>query len=275
MHRVLNLLRAEWVKVTRQLFFTIALILSVVVPIVWALGARTLAIREPAVFGSPHAILFFASAARAGFFVVTVLILIFSSMLFAGEFDRGTIKLLLTRPITRTEYFLAKLLMLLLLTILLLGAMVYSGLLISLVTGELGGVWDKENYYEHVAYETLVRHALKALSMSLLPVLAACLMGVLISNLVDSSGYAVAASLSLFIVLDFLSRFTGPGTGRYLFTYYPGYAFDILRAYSEGTSTRWHPDLDARFFHLKICAGYCVGFVIPAFAAFRFKNVHV
>jgi hypothetical protein len=109
--------------------------------------------------------------------------------------------------------------------------------------------------------------------MCLLAFLAAGFLGILVSNLTESSGYAVALGLGLFLVADLGTGMLLDRAKQKMFMYYPTYAIEKLTQFSEGTTTRWNPDIDAHLFYLWIPALYMACFIPLAFGIFRARNI--
>jgi len=206
----------------------------------WAFEPKT------TIWSGPHALLLFALGAKSGLKIASFLLVIFGSLSIAGEFDKGTIRLILTRPVTRTEVFLAKCL-----TGLGLAALFYAVVLglsfgFGCLRGELGPVWDGEQGLVLSTTEAISSHAVKAVGMSAAGVLAAVFLGLAVSTVVESSGFAVAIALTLFIGVDLGLGLVREDHTRYVFSWYPSYAFETLRSFSEGSSTLWRPAAESR-----------------------------
>jgi ABC-type transport system involved in multi-copper enzyme maturation permease subunit len=108
MTRIGRLTAAEFLKLFSQPFLYITL----GVVLVSTLGAEIVrpifSGQRETVWKTFSSVQLFAYGFQFGLKIATYVLLIFSSMMFAGEFDRGTIKNLLTRPITRLDFFVAK-----------------------------------------------------------------------------------------------------------------------------------------------------------------------
>lgn len=267
--RVLRLTRVELMKLVRHPFFLLSLLLLAAATLLgaWAFEPKT------EVWRQPHALLMFAWGAKTGLKMASFLLVIFGSLSFAGEFDKGTIKILLTRPVTRTDLFLAKSLTGLALAALFIGLVLALGFGFGCLKGELGPVWDSEQYISATSTEQISEHAMKAIRLSIAGVVAAVFLGIAVSTFVESSGFAVAAALTLFIGMDLGLGFMREEKARYLFSWYPSYAFDTLRSYAEGSATRWRPAVEEGSIWLAVpaaSAGVCtaVGYVL-----FRIRNI--
>lgn len=233
--RILRLTRAEILKLRSQPFFAISLGLLALATV---LGALLSDAETSGRWSSPNAIGIFAGGANWGLCLATFVALIFGSMLFAGEFDRGTIKVLLTRPITRTDLFLAKAIVAVLLSLFLIALVLYVSLLLGMALGELGPVWDSRSYNVSASYEGLLSHMRTAVAMSLAPIVAAAFLGIFISNVVDSSGFSVAVTLTIFILAHvvILTTIRDDQVKRWFFSHYPGYGFDMLQRVAAGAN---------------------------------------
>jgi len=215
----------------------------------------------------------FAYGFRVGLKMATYVLLIFSSMMFAGEFDRGTIKNMLTRPVTRAEIFIAKCLTVTGLAVLLFGFVFVVSALYALGRGDLGPVWDDSAFIIQRSASEILGHARKAVMMSFLSFLAAGFLGVLVSNFSESSGYAVATGLVVFLAADLVTGMLADRAKQNVFLYYAPYALEKLSQLGEGTTTRWNPDIDARRLYLTVPAAYIASFIPLAFSIFRSRNI--
>ena len=275
--RVLRLTRVEMMKLLLHPFFPIALGILALVTLLaaWAFEPKT------TIWSGPHAVLLFALGSKAGLKIASFLLVIFGSLSFAGEFDKGTIRLLLTRPVSRTEVFIAKCLTGLGLALLFLACVLGLSFGFACLRGELGPVWDGEQGLILTAEDAISRHAAKAVGMSIAGVLAAVFLGIAVSNLVESSGFAVAIALTLFIGVDLGLGLVREDHTRYVFSWYPSYAFETLRSFAEGSSTLWRPAAEARV-NLGIAKGP-MWLMVPAASAaacslvgyvmFRLRNI--
>lgn len=271
--RIGRLTSAEFLKLWAQPFLYVALgillfftILSeVLLPIF--LGQRE------TLWRAFNSVQLFAYGFKSGLKVATYVLLIFSSMMFAGEFDRGTIKNMLMRPITRFEFFVAKCVTVTGLSLILFGFVFYVSAGYALWRGDLGPVWDDSQYIIQRSTAEIVGHARKAVWMSLLSFVAAGFLGILVSNLTESSGYAVAIALVGYLLADLLTGWLVDRAKQKMFMYYSSYALDKLAQFGEGTTTRWQPDIDAHFLYLMVPALYISAFIVLALSIFRFRNI--
>ena len=271
--RIGRLTAGEFLKIFSQpfLYITLVAVLAVIV------GAEFLqpifrGQRETA-WKTFNAVQLFAYGSQYGLVVATYVLLIFSSMMFAGEFDRGTIKNLLTRPITRLEFFIAKCVTMTGLAVLLFGFVFYASAFHALTRGDVGPVWDDSQYLIQRSGAEILAYARKAVLMSFLAFLTAGFLGILVSNFTESSGYAVAIGMVLFLVADLGTGMLIERAKTRMFMYYPGYAFEKLAQFGEGTTTRWRADIDAHHLYLLVPGLYMLIFIPLAFSIFRARNI--
>jgi len=254
---VLRLTRAELMKLLLHPFFPIAVVILAAVTLLgaWAFEPKT------TLWSHPHALLLFALGAKAGLKIASFLLVIFGSLSVAGEFDKGTVRLLLTRPVTRTDLFVAKCLTGLALAVFFFTVVMAISYGYGCLRGELGPVWDGEQGLILSTSDGISAHAAKAVTMSAAGVLAAIFLGIAVSTFVESSGFAVAIALTLFIGLDLGLGFAREEQSRYFFSWYPSYAFETLRSFAEGSSALWRPSAEVRV--LKFLEGLHLGFLRP------------
>lgn len=272
--RVARLLAAEALKLSSQPFIYVSLGLIAA----GAILAEELFIftqaRKASMWSSPHAVHIFASGWWLSHTIASVVLVIFSSLFFAGEFDRGTIKVLLTRPITRTELFTAKAVTVLALALVLYGFTLWVTYGWALWRGNIGPVWDDTVYYVHQSASVIESHLIRALGVAALSFLAAGFLGFLVSTWTESSAFAVAMALVLFLFgWLFTVFFGGDGFKENFFFHYGPYAADKLKELAGGGSTRWSPQMVDQNLHVKIPLYYMAVFIPAAYALFRFKNI--
>jgi ABC-type transport system involved in multi-copper enzyme maturation permease subunit len=272
--RVTRLVRAESIKLLANPFFYISLAILVMAPLAAIFFQTLLFGQKETVWRSYNSIQLFSYGFKSGTFFATILLLVFSSMMFAGEFDRGTIKNLLTRPITRTDFFLAKGATVVALGTFFFLLVLYVSLLYAFIFGELGPVWDSGQYLIQRDYRDIVSFARKAVLMSYLPLLAAGFLGILVSNWTESSGYAVAIALVLYILGNMVTGWLSTAAQQNVFFYYGSYALDKLRLYAEGGTEFWDKRIEEGLLYVKVPLAYIAAFIPPAYAIFRSRSIH-
>lgn len=271
--RIARLTAAEFMKLFAQPFLYIAFAAMLTSTLLGEWAEPLLRGQRESVWKTFNSIQLFSYGMTIGLRIATYVLLIFSSMMFAGEFDRGTIKNLLTRPITRAEFFIAKCVTVVGLAAILFGFVFYVSLAYALTMGDLGPVWDDSQYIMQRSGAEILAHARKAVGLCLLSFLAAGFFGILVSNLTESSGFAVAIGLVVFLTGDVLLPVFGEKLQQRAFLYYIPYAMGKLAQFGEGTTTRWNADVDARHLYLKVPLAYIAAFIPLAFSIFRTRNI--
>ncbi len=272
--RVSRLVRAEFLKLLAHPFFYLSLAVLVAATLLAQVFQPVFFGQKETVWRSYNSIQLFSYGFKFGIFIATLVFLVFSGMAFAGEFDRGTIKNLLTRPVTRTDFFLAKCA-----TVAGLGTFLFLfvlcvSLAYGLARGELGPVWDSGHYLVQREYEAIAAFARKAVLMSFLPFLAAGFLGILVSNLTESSGYAVAIALLVYLFGQMASGMLSQDAQQKTFFFYAPYALDKLRLYAEGGTEFWDKRIEDGLLYLKMPLLYIAAFIPPAYGIFRARNIH-
>jgi ABC-2 type transport system permease protein len=264
--RIGRLVRVELMKLFAHPFFAVslALVLATTLLAGWVTAATS-----ATAWHHPHAVDIFASGSKWGLRLVSFVVLISGAMLFAGEFDRGTIKLLLTRPITRGEVFAAKAVSNAILALVLMGAVFGLAWGIGCWKGELGPVWDPEEYVSPVSSAALLGHLVQAIQTAVPSIIALGLLGLLLSNVVESSGHAVGLALVLAMGVG-LATEVASRWEHYWVNTYPGYALSLLGEFARGKAARWR-DLGSLPWSVPLATALislALGFII-----FRRRNI--
>jgi ABC-2 type transport system permease protein len=271
--RIARLVAAEGLKLSAHPFLYVALVVTAAGVLLAEWLQPLLQGQKETAWRSLHSAMLFSYGFQLGHKLATFVLLVFSSMMFAGEFDRGTIKNLLTRPVTRGEVFLAKLVTTAGLGLLLYGFALAVAAAWALGRGELGPVWDDSQYVMMRSGEEILGHVRKALWTALPAFLAAGFLGLLVSTLVESSGFAVALALVLYVFGDVVTGLLGASLQQKVFLYYGPYALEKLRLFAEGSTTRWNAQVDEGRLALGVPLAWAAAMLPVAFAVFRRKNV--
>lgn len=269
--RISRLVVAEFIKVLSPFLFVLVGLVAMATCLGGLLGPH---LGGPETSWRPyHAIDIFANGFVWGLRISSFSLVILSSMMFAAEFDRGTIKNLLTRPITRTDLFVAKCVTVLILGIGLYLFTLYTGLAFAFSRGDLGDVWHADQYVIMRPYEMLAGTTKKAVVMSFLPFLAAGFLGILVSNLTESSGYAVAMGLMLFLFGWLVTDMLPIVWQRRSFFYFAPYVLEKLRLYAQGGTEHWEESLETQLLYIKVPLATMAALLPGAYVIFRRRNI--
>jgi ABC-2 type transport system permease protein len=262
-------LAAEWRKVRRQRFPFLAIGLAVV-----AILARALVGIEPDTLSNFNGYFVSMAAAKTGFIVASFLVLIFASTSLAGEATHGTLKLVLVRPVSRTSFLLAKIVMLLAFVLTLTVAIGATGWLLGLGKG-YGDLVEQDlmgNAYTSAISETLGWRPLIAVGLALPSLIATAALGLLVSTLTDSASTAATTAFLVYLPLTAAAEvFLTNEQQLYLFTHHITRAVDRASELALAQSVRWDVSI--------VTAGLIVPLVTAAllFAAallvFRRRNI--
>ncbi len=221
LRRVGRALRAEIRKSRRQPALLVYLLLVLLVTLAWGPlryrsarerereilhpAAPTQAIEgeEPAEPSPPppetegrgvNGFLVLAASTRAGVILTAILLLLYAATLLAGEGTAGTVRLLLVRPVTRTDLLLAKAVLLLLLILLFLAVVAAASGLLGLLLGGYGDIVDVRFGEIDFTASELRRAALVGLGLAPLALFATAAFGLFCSALFESAATAVTVA---------------------------------------------------------------------------------
>lgn len=165
------------------------------------------------------------------------LLLSFCAGLVSSEIATGTIRLMLTRPLLRHEFILAKLMLGMTYALLLTVLAVLSTWGIAFAFGRLTGVeYGGEVLY--TSFEMALTFGLGAI-LDLAPQFAFVAYAVLISTLARNTGTAVGVAIGLWILLNAVKE--PLGIGPYLFISYMESPWQVFTLYADGLEASWTP----------------------------------
>jgi len=168
-----------------------------------------------------------------------IFIAVFASMLIAEETAFGTARAVLSSPVLRWEFYVAKVLTGL------LYAMVMSiiSLIISTCLGavnyQFGDVADSIGLI-YSNKEVLVNF-LMAFFLSWIPLAALVMYGIFVSTIVWKSGQAVAVTIGTIYLIDFTKHIIG--VDSYIFTKHIGFSWQIFNQVAQGVDYQWTPQV--------------------------------
>jgi len=170
-----------------------------------------------------------------------IAMLAFSGSVVASETDSGTLKNILTRPLRRYEFVLAKASMLFVYCFAVVTIMSVLGLSASGLLYGLGDISIEETGEVYrTSGEMLFNYAISC-GLDLISVYAVACFGLLFSVLVDHAAWAVITPLVVYPPLIVLKNFET--FEPYLFTAYLGTGHNVLREMAVVKSRTWFPDL--------------------------------
>ena len=198
-----------------------------------------------------------------------VFIIIVSAGIVASEFNWGTIKLLLIRPINRSKILLAKYFTVLLFAILMLAIMfVFSGILGAILFGLPDRAVPYLNYYNgHVTEQNIVVHLLIYYGLSSIDTIMLVTMAFMISAVFRNSSLAIG--LSLFLLFTG-GQFTALLAMKFDWAKYLLFANTDLMQYFEGTPLVEGMTIP---FSITILIIYFTLFMFLAFCVFKKRDV--
>lgn len=230
-----RLVRSEMTKVCRTKFAYLGLVASALM----ALVARQSIVE----FSQPGSITgpsyFTASLNLSSTVVIPVFATIFAAMLVASETSRGTLRSVLTRPVTRAQFLTAKLVTGWIYLLLLFAANLLPALLIARGY-PLRSTFDRN--VDIPALAAQFRNFGLALLLSLLPQMATVCFGFFISTMSLNVASAIGVALGLLLSLQPIKEFIQFGDFRldaWLFSSYYDTAMGIADTKASGVYEVW------------------------------------
>ena len=164
-----------------------------------------------------------------------LLVLTFCAGLIASELHSGTIRMLLIRPIRRSELLVAKWCLGFTYAVVLLGVVALSAWIGAWTTGGAAGVTlGGEVVYTQVEME---RAYLYGMALSLFPMAAAVAYAILISTLLPSPGPALATTVGSWLLIDLIKYPLHVQT--YLFWTFWSTPWQPFRDFCDGLPADW------------------------------------
>jgi hypothetical protein len=218
--------------------------------------------------------------------LVSVFAVVIASLSLSGEASQGTYRMILVRPVTRTDVFIAKALVvaIVVLVLFLATALLSYGLL-----HVVHGFWRGGSYVsplnegrftlmgEEVISDpnrpkaVLAGDFRLAMALSILPLLASGFFGLLISSLFDNTGAAVGLAMFLAIALYGFAS-VDRKAGRYVFSHSLEYGLSVAKHRAEGFSDRkWEEDEIERAWLVPLVSG--VAFLGAAYGVFLKRDI--
>ena len=212
---------------------------------------------------------------------VPILVALVSGDIIAGEANMGTLRLLLTKPISRTRIMLTKFLACVIYTILLLIWMALLSLLLSVIlfgTNDL--VVAKEVELLQIEKLDVLWRYMAAFGFAAIALIVVAALAFLLSTISENSIGPIVATVSIIIIFTIMSEMRIPiydnTVKPYLFTTHMlGWkGFFYIKADADGQTIRGSiENLPSIMRSLGILIGYIVLFVSAAIFIFRRKDI--
>lgn len=184
--------------------------------------------------------------------LVSVFAVVIASLSLSGEASQGTYRMILVRPVTRTDVFIAKALVV---SLVVLALFIATALLSYAMLHVVHGFWRDGSYMSPLnegrftlmgeeilsdpnrAKEVLAADFRLAMTLSILPLLASGCFGLLISSVFDNTGAAVGLAMFLAIALYGFAS-VDRQAGKYVFSHSLEYGLSVSKHRAEGYSDR-------------------------------------
>lgn len=218
--------------------------------------------------------------------LVSVFAVVIASLSLSGEASQGTYRMILVRPVTRTDVFISKALVIsiVVLALFLATALVSYGML-----HLVHGFWRDGSYVsplnegrftlmgeEVISDPNRTRDVLAgdfrlAMTLSILPLLASGFFGLLISSLFDNTGAAVGLAMFLAVALYGFAS-VDRQAGKYVFSHSLEYGLTVAKHRAEGYSDRkWEDGAIRRTWLVPLLSG--AAFLGGAYAVFVRRDI--
>lgn len=168
-----------------------------------------------------------------------IFIAIFSAMLISEETGFGTARTILSTPIFRWEYYLAKVITGLLYTFVMLITTLVVSICLGMLNYKFGDVVDSMGTI--YGQKEVVRNFAFALFLGGIPLASVVTYGVFISTIVRKSGQAVAITIGTIYLIDFTKHIIG--IDSYIFTKYIGFSWRVFSQLAQGVDYQWSPEV--------------------------------
>jgi len=232
------LVKIEIQKLLKQRFILFLFLFLIVIQFLWALlrnqlpGIQSLGILE----ANGFQIISFCSSWTLKF---APMLMIVSVMLLSTENSYGTLKTILTRPVSRTEFIYSKIISILLIVIVSVLIIALFGFLIGITFFGLQDI--TEGGYVLYSWQKILVNFLIAYVLSILPLFVLCLFGFFISTLIKETGAAIGSSIGIYLLIWIISQYEP--ISKFLFNAYLTFPFDIAGDMAKGLTVSWGPGI--------------------------------
>jgi ABC-2 type transport system permease protein len=177
-----------------------------------------------------------AAGFRAGMIVAAILFLLYSATMLAGEGTAGTWRMLLVRPVTRTDVLLAKTTVLFLVIVAFVIVLAATGWVAGLVVGGYGDYVDVRFGQVDYTSAELATVAVKCIALAPLALLAVAAFGLFCSSLFDNSSTAITAAILAGLAAAAMNLGLSEDNQMLNFVTYIDHYAGIFEAFSRGLS---------------------------------------
>ncbi|KAF0246957.1 MAG: hypothetical protein FD180_180 [Planctomycetota bacterium] len=211
---------------------------------------------------------------------------VIASLSLSGEASQGTYRMILVRPVTRTDVFISKALVV---AIVVIALFIATALLSYVMLHVVHGFWRDGNYVSplnegrytlmgeeivsdpNLSKDVLAADFRLAMALSILPLLASGFFGLLISSIFDNTGAAVGLAMFLAIALYGFAS-VDRQAGKYVFSHSLEYGMTIAKHRAEAYSDRkWEEEEIRRTWVVPLLSG--VVFLGAAYAIFVKRDI--
>ena len=230
--RILNAYSIEWTKQSRQMFTFVGpafvVLLVLLTPLQYPL---------PHDAANDYGFIAYALPMSLNFFGFLML-LVYSASLVATELSTGTIRTLLVRPLRRSEFLAAKMLIGMTYALMLSFAASATVWALAFFLGDLNGIeYGGELIYSN---EEMLQTFLIAMLLNLLTQFAGVAWGLLFSTLTRSAATAIGLAVGSWLLLDFLKH--PLNIAPFLFSSYLEQTWTVFADRCAAFETSFFPD---------------------------------
>ncbi|MBI4835477.1 MAG: ABC transporter permease subunit [Planctomycetes bacterium] len=178
-------------------------------------------------------------ACMNGFGLATIFILICASLSISSEMTTGTIRMMLIRPVRRSEFFISKAFALIIVAMMIVLLIeLLSFVLVDIVYGfsKVTNPTYGDVPFEQGELALMVRYTIYTFLLVILPFITTIFLGLLISTLVENVGVAIAAAILIYLIMDYFIISIFDNAGTYFFSYYDVFYLDQLSSLAKAYS---------------------------------------
>ena len=218
--------------------------------------------------------------------LVSVFAVVIASLSLSGEASQGTYRMILVRPVTRTDVFISKAFVV---AVVVIALFIATALLSYFMLHLVHGFWRDGSYMSPLnegRYTLMGEEVLSdpnrgkdvlaadfrlAMTLSILPLLASGFFGLLISSIFDNTGAAVGLAMFLAIALYGFAS-VDRKAGKYVFSHSLEYGLTVAKHKAEGYSDRkWEDEEIQRTWVVPLLSG--VVFLGAAYGIFVRRDI--